>query len=311
MTPARIPSRQLHAIGTDRLGRNAQPMIGMPAWTGYVLTAVAVLLLHLVVVPSATARSSDAGPIPTKPIQPGGAVCGVGETTESLPVVGAPCRFPATLNFVFAGDDGSLYIGSAAHAFTGEGDRARIPNDRRPFGTVVFDSDTVDFGHPGTLPDASRLDFALIEIDRSRYRDVEPRVREWGGPTGVSAADDTFAGAAVVAYGNGGAGGVALHEAADLLLRPKPGRRSGELVADADDTFTSTVGEESGDSGMPYLYGPTGEALGVNANSPGSSGYYPTVAHILEQLELVGLDLHLVVGAPGAALAEPHPHGTP
>jgi hypothetical protein len=264
------------------------------------VVVAALLLLQAVVSSGAVARpvdGDDAGG-PTKPIQPGGPVCGVDEVTDAVSVVAVPCR-PLTLNFVFVDGDGLLYIGSAAHGFAAEGDRVRLPGETRPFGTVVFDSDSADFGHPGSPPDDDLLDFALIKIDRNRYRDVEPRVRGVGGPTGVADAEETVPGAPLVAYGNGGEGA----PSPVPLVEPKAGARAGNLVDDGPTAFLSTVEETGGDSGMPYLYKETGEALGVNANCAcGTTGSYPTVRYVLERLADARFHVRLVLGAPGPAL---------
>src|SRR5688572_13956411 len=103
-----------------------------------------------------------------RPIQPGAAVCPV-----SGPLDDGTCSQWATLNFVFTDGKGTLYIGSVAHNFGGEGERATIRGESRSFGTVVLDDDSVDFLHPGDVPSVEGTDFALIRIDRNRYGDVD------------------------------------------------------------------------------------------------------------------------------------------
>lgn len=235
--------------------------------------------------------------VPIKPIQPGGAVCPVEEFISEL-LNQNECTEAGTLNFVFKDDAGELYIGSAAHVFSGVGNKARVPGEADAFGKVVVDIDSVDVAHPGAPPDPDALDFALIRIDRERYSDVEPRVRHWGGPTGHTTASETDALRPVVAYGNGGAS-----ETREGDAGPRGENGDAVLVADSSQAFSSTVAEIGGDSGMPYLYAPTGKALGVNGNCPcGGPGYYPTVEHLLERLAALGWRLTLVTGAPGPPL---------
>lgn len=240
---------------------------------------------------ASAAVGSTTNEVPVKPIQPGGGVCAVEEFTSKL-LDADSCSHAATLNFVFQDDEGELYIGSVAHNFSGERNKARVPGEEDAFGKVVFDSDSADFAHPGSTPDGDALDFALIRIDEERYTDVEPRVRYWGGPTGHTKERDTEAPASVVAYSN--------HAAEIVPTEGDPKVREGQFVADSPEAFTSTVIEEGGDSGMPYLYGPTGLALGVNANCAcGGLGYYPTVEYLLARLATHGWQLSVVTGALG------------
>lgn len=255
----------------------------------------AVIILSLVQTGSSSPTRADGALVPERPIQPGGAACAVEEFTTELLDTNS-CTYAGTLNFVFRDDEGELYIGGSAHAFSGERNKARVPGERDAFGKVVFESDSLDPAHPGSTTDADALDFALIRIDEDRYPDVDPRVRYWGGPTGYTTADETHALRAVVAYGNGGKSETSEGNA---------GPREGHLLADSPQAFTSTVNEVGGDSGMPYVYAPTGEALGVNANCAcGGLGYYPTVEYLLDRLAEHGWRLTVVTGQPGAELAK-------
>lgn len=105
------------------------------------------------------------------------------------------------------------------------------------------------------------------------------------GPAGIAAPDETQRGDLIEAYGQG---------------RPDfsnpTGPRTGELVADSADVFTSTVPESAGDSGMPYLHAESHTALGVNAICVcgGGPGAYPTVDYLLRRLRGSGFLLKLV-----------------
>lgn len=214
-----------------------------------------------------------------KSIQPGAAVCPVGG-----PLDDGTCAQYSTLNFVFEGQDGALYIGASAHNFGAVGDRATIRGEPSPFGTVVFDDDTIDFLHPGDPPNPDGTDFALIRIDPAREQDVQPAVRFFGGPTGVAQPAETSVGDVISAYGQG---------RPDLSTPTGP--RTGYLLDDSDRVFSSTVPESGGDSGMPYVHAATGKALGVNAIClcGGGPGAYPTVGRILNRLAVAGFGVQL------------------
>lgn len=269
--------------------------------------AMVVVVCVLTVIASPTRAAVTERAPAEAPIQPGGAVCGIDDVASELADL-QPCDVQGTLSFVFEDQQGALYIGTAAHVFPDGSTQAYVPScgdcgglERTPFGDVVFSSDSVDFAHPITDdPEPDLLDFALIKIRRPWYKHVDSRVRYWGGPVGVLRSPEAATTDSAVAYGNG----------KDpipntcLPTPPSPGPRGpGEVIAASRTTFSSTVCEVGGDSGMPYLHGPSGKALGVNGNCPcGGPGYYPTVEHVLERLAAAGLRVDIVTGAPAPPL---------
>lgn len=268
------------------------------------LFVLTIVLLMSSCTAVAAREVTDAGPVvvPVEdaPIQPGAAVCAVDDIDSTLSAAPS-CARQGTLGFVFRDDDGGLYIGTAAHGFPDGDVEVFVPScsacrglERQPFGHVVFQSDSVDPLHPGDLPGPDLLDFALIEIRRSWHHLVEPRVRYWGGPVGSIVAPEAAPGDTAAAVGNGSGNGEV----------PGP-RGPGQVIAASRTSFSTTVSEASGDSGMPYLHAASGKALGVNANCPcGATGYYPTVEHVLDRLAARGLHLTLVTGAPAPPLAD-------
>lgn len=289
---------------------HARSTTGRGRWAAVV---VAVGLSCASVGVTGDAGAAQASLVRDKPIQPGAAICGVDDIVSQL-TSAARCEIQGTLNFVFRDDDGALYVGTAAHNVTTDAEVfvPHCPDCRNglegsPFGDVVFSSDSVDIGHPTTdPPDEDLLDFALIKIRPTWYRHVEPAVRYWGGPVELTEGSETTVGDEVVAYGNGDDGPIDICATSPtgITSAPRPGPRGpGQLVASSRTAFSSTTCEIGGDSGMPYVHGPTGTALGVNANCVcGGTGNYPTLTHILERLADADLPVHLVTAPPSSAL---------
>lgn len=212
----------------------------------------------------------------TSPIQPGAFV--------ATPVGGC------TMNFIFQDKKGKLYVGTAGHCFEKVGDRARAePNpgsalstlDRLfDFGSAVF----IEFDE-----DNPSIDFALIRIDRDHYNKVNPAMRFWGGPTGVTSAPETRAGDLLLAYGYG------LGFDVTPVTRP----RTRVLVDDDATHYTSQSASMFGDSGSPITHRATGKALGIDSrfnlvDVPPTTDAGPTVEHILRRLTAVGWRLRIV-----------------
>lgn len=196
---------------------------------------------------------------------------------------GAQVRTPAgncTLNFVFQESDGTKYVGTAGHCGS-EGQVARSASPNREIGPIVWSENR----------DAPGVDFALIKIDPSRYGEVEPAVRMFGGPTGVTAPADTGNGdlLAITGYGVG----VGMSEATR--------HRAGVLMTDSRDEYVANMPALPGDSGGPVLHLETGKALGVvsrfNTNLPPSTDIGPTVQRILERLRTTFPSIVLVEAA--------------
>ncbi len=108
----------------------------------------------------------------------------------------------------------------------------------KPFGTVVFRDDV--------------LDFALIQIAEGRESDVSASVRVLTGPTGVSMAGDTALGDEVSYYGYG--------FTFDLTPQLRP--RTGILTKHTESEFQSNSAGMFGDSGAAVLH-ESGTALGL------------------------------------------------
>jgi hypothetical protein len=174
-----------------------------------------------------------------------------------------------TLNYVFQEADGTKYIGTAGHcAHTGQVARTLSPN--REIGPVVWRENSA----------APGIDFALIRIDPARYAEVEPAVRMYGGPTGVTSASETQIGDLLEVTGYG-----IVFGAAETTRH-----RVGILLSDSDHEYVADMIAVNGDSGGPVLHSRTGKALGVVSryNLPSSTDIGPTVGRILQKLRAAG-----------------------
>lgn len=189
----------------------------------------------------------------TLPIQPGAQV--------------ATPRGTCTLNFVFREANGTTYIGTAGHCGR-EGQVARTLHPNREIGPIVFSEERP----------APGIDFALIRIDPARYGEVEPAMRLFGGPVGLTNPRRTEPGdlLAISGYGVGAGSFEATRH------------RFGSLLGDDENQYLANMAAVPGDSGGPVLHFRTGEALGVisrfNLDVPASTDIGPTVQRILERL---------------------------
>src|SRR5690349_11403364 len=127
---------------------------------------LASALLTLVV---GTPAGAHAAP-PIAQIQPGAPLTDPTQfPDDTLPYSFHRC----TMGFILADQHNTLYMVTAGHCVTKQGART-YDETNHAFGTVVFRLQS------GTD------DMALVKIDRARYKDVSPSVRDWGGPTGVA-----------------------------------------------------------------------------------------------------------------------------
>lgn len=214
------------------------------------------------------------------PIQPGA-------------LLGTPC----TLNFVWRGAEGVLYVGAAAHCVGGVGSRPIAPG-LGTFGTVVFsDSATAAEFYAG-LP---QFEYALIRVDDDKQRLVNPAMRYWGGPTGI--AEEAAPGTSTLHYGQG-----------LIYQSTEPSRARVGVLQDLreggiwDGWWHGDYPFLGGDSGSPVLTG-DGRALGFVNNLAATWGEPaavsgPGMALVRERLHAAGFDVELVT-APFASLAEP------
>ena len=126
-----------------------------------------------------------------------------------------------TSNFVFTSpDNGTLYLGSAAHCFGPSaklGDPIEI-GDGAATGTLAYSSWLVmgsDGGDPTTGADPTcsveedqRVcdlnDFALIRLDPAARRAVHPAMLHFGGPTALAPSEGVSMGDKVLTYGHSG-----------------------------------------------------------------------------------------------------------
>jgi hypothetical protein len=182
-----------------------------------------------------------------------------------------------TLNFVFEGG-GNKYIGTAGHCMDHVGDVMTDENGAR-IGTVafrIFEGDD---------------DFALIKIDSSRYGQVDPSVRGWGGPTGITTSATSGLGDVILLSGYG--------EGFSLVgpLRTRPGI----LEAQTDTFYLAAAPAIFGDSGGPVLDWATGKAIGVvsgiGVSVPPSTLLGPTIEGTLKTLADKGINVSLVTAA--------------
>jgi Tol biopolymer transport system component len=223
------------------------------------------------------------------PIQPGAALLEEGPTGT------------ASLNFVFRDPTtGDLYVGTAAHAVRPFSLGSRMSNDALgEYGTLVYSREGIF--------DFSKQDFALIRIDRDKHRFVDPAVRHWGGPTAVAPATHLTPGLPVFQYG----------QAAFLRhtqpTRTKPGIYQKTILDDFGfiGWYLESRHGYGGDSGSPVLYGPDGQALGVDILAgavlfaePGV-GMGPTAELILQELHLAGFDVELLTAPFHGASGDP------
>ncbi len=158
-----------------------------------------------------------------------------------------------TLNFLFSGNDGARYIGTAGHCLLEGSDETEVAF-APGLGPPAFEGSGGGVGRRQigrfayALAD-DRFDFALIRLDPGVP--AEPSVCQFGGPTGLD--DDPLpllAGLNHVGQGR-------------LLSNLVPART--QLVLDSDESVIVSVGLAApGDSGEPLLHA-DGRAVGVVA----------------------------------------------
>jgi hypothetical protein len=249
------------------------------------------------------------------PIQPGAILT----RPDVEPLHGAaPYTFMrCTMSFVFRDAHGDLYTGTA-----GESDCAQKP------GGAAFDGNGERIGRvlfrecgagSGVVPvvqecGTDTTSFMLIRIDRSRWKDVDPSVRGWGGPTGVASSGDVHAGDVVLFTGNAFVEG-------DL---PATQPRVGVLLSYDARHFTADTLATLGDSGGPVIDAVNGLAIGIvsdfgQANVPPTTDDGPSVPAIVAAAASRGIRLTLVTApyattlgtgspSPQPSSASPSPH---
>lgn len=183
-----------------------------------------------------------------------------------------------TLNFVFETAT-KKYIGTAGHCGT-VGKIAKSSSPSKDIGPIVYSENS---GAPG-------IDFALIEIDSSRWSEIQPAVRTYGGPVGATTPSETDVGDVVLVTGYG----------LGFSLTPTTRDRAGVLVQDNANEYVTNMVAVNGDSGGPVLHSKTGKALGTVSryNLPLSTDIGPTVERILAKLRNNGYPSLQLVTAP-------------
>jgi hypothetical protein len=180
-----------------------------------------------------------------------------------------------TMGFILADRKGALYMITAGHCVTRKGART-YSETGQAFGTVVFQLQS------GTD------DVALVRIDRARYRQVSPSVRDWGGPTGVSTPSTIkrydqlkFSGFSFI-----------------LGDIPQTRARTGLLISQNAIHYMADTSASEGDSGAPFIDARTGQAVGIVrdfglTDMPPVTDDGPTVQRILTLLTKAAYRLHL------------------
>jgi hypothetical protein len=208
-----------------------------------------------------------------KPIQPGAPI------TD-------PTKFPdntvpyslhrCTMGFILADRTRALYMITAGHCAPVRGARVRSETGQ-PFGTVLF------------VVQSGTDDVALVRIDRARYRDVSPAVRDWGGPTGV-ATPSTVASRDELKF-----------TGFSFLLGDvsQTRARTGILISQDAVHYKADTSASEGDSGAPFIDARTGQAVGIVrdfglTDRPPVTDDGPTVQRILSLLSRAGYHLRLV-----------------
>jgi len=229
-------------------------------------TVVAVLTLTITI----PARAPAAPPLTH--IQPGAPMTDPTQfPDDTIPYSFHRC----TMGFILADTRGGLYMITAGHCVPGKG--ARIHSETgQAIGTVVLVSEE------GTD------DFALVRIDRSRYNQVSPSVRDWGGPTGVATP------ASVHAFDEVRFSGFSFI-LGDLSITRA---RNGLLISQDAIHYTAETTASEGDSGAPFIDARTGQAIGLVrdfglTDFPPATDDGPTVQRILTLLAHAGYRLHL------------------
>jgi len=179
-----------------------------------------------------------------------------------------------TLNYVFQ-SGGTKYIGTAGHCSEHVGDVMTDENGDR-IGTVafrIFEGDD---------------DFTLIKIDSGRYGDIDPSVRGWSGPTGVTTSATSGLGDLILLSGN-----------PQGISFPSPiADRPGVLEVQTDTFYLAIAPGIFGDSGGPVLDWATGKAIGlvsgISLSVPPSTLEGPTLEGTLKSLASHGFNVSLV-----------------
>jgi len=229
---------------------------------------LALVLLSLVICVPAGAHAAP----PIAHVQPGAPLT----DPTKFPDNALPYSFHrCTMGFILADRRNVLYMVTAGHCVTRRGART-YDETGRAFGTVVFRLQS------GTD------DMALVKIDRARYRDVNPSVRDWGGPTGVATPATAKPNDQIKFSGF------------SFLLGDVPltRARTGVLVKMTPTHYMADTSASEGDSGAPFIDTRTGQAIGIVrdfglTDNPPVTDDGPTLQRILALFGKAGYRLRL------------------
>ena len=238
-----------------------------------VRTTLAITAAAIGLAVPASARAADPIVTPLARIQPGAPLTDPSQYPDNT----FPYSFHrCTMGFILADARNALYMVTAGHCVTRKGARTYDENGGA-VGTVVFRYQS------GTD------DMALVKIDRARYLDVNPSVRDWGGPTGVATPATAkpldqvrFSGFSFV-----------------LGDIPYTRARTGVLIKQDTVHYMAETSASEGDSGGPFIDTRTGEAIGIVrdfglTDTPPVTDDGPTMQRILMLLARAGFHLRLL-----------------
>jgi hypothetical protein len=226
----------------------------------------------LTIAVAAPARAPAAPPVAH--IQPGAPLTDPTQfPDDTLPYSFHRC----TMGFILSDSRKALYVITADHCLFRPGKGIRTFDETgRAFGTVVYRYDS------GTD------DLALIKIDRARYRDVSPSVRDIGGPTGVATPATVKRGDQLKFSGF------------SFILGdiPLTRARTGILIRQDTVHYMADTSALEGDSGAPFIDARTGQAVGIVrdfglSDNPPVTDDGPTVQRVLMLLAKAGFRLRL------------------
>lgn len=154
-----------------------------------------------------------------------------------------------TLNFMWKGDDGFTYMGTAGHCFL-DGTAVSVARFGPGFGPPAFDSERRRIGTLAFAALNNQHDFALIRLDPAVAATASPALCHFGGPVGTSTAPVGLL-APLPHFGQGNLTGTLI-----------PARTQLALDASDPQALLGVGVATPGDSGSPVLSA-DGRAFGV------------------------------------------------
>jgi hypothetical protein len=199
-----------------------------------------------------------------------------------------------SFNFVYDGDDGATYIGTAGHCILGEspigGD---VGETSWPAGTGPEARDAAgarigEFAY-AILQDPK--DFAVIRVDPGVA--VDPQVCHFGGPTGVNA-DQTSGPVVLHHYGNGIAIGSVLPARTGLAVgMPDPDHVFAQALALPGDSGSGVISADGRALGVLVTVGVHSGTIGSGGVDAGVVGITRLTPQLERAAEVLGVALTL------------------